>query len=380
MKENDFIEDQLAHAGEADNLPPEVLKMDRCRVTSQSDIAEEEFLFRLSGTPCFPRCELTTVTGPAKSGKTFLTSMIMACCARRQVLEWERVSEAPLRVCWMDTEQSCMTTKRILTGRVAKLVGQEPFPDEQYFVLNTRCLSIAERVDMFHLAVSTYEPDILIIDGIADLLDDINNGAAVTDLVQQLLAEASGGHCNITAIIHLNRTGERLGLRGWLGSVLMQKSYDMFNCERLAPSQTLSASMTFSRHSSTERTLYYEIDEQGLPYTAKKPDIRQRGGDGKFTSRNDSLCQTAGSKADSFCQTYILRSGGDNWQWDLRRLFADGLGTAVTLSLNDLKRSVMSKANIRSARYYEKLFEEACAQRIVKTMLDRGGRVLAAMP
>ena len=40
----------------------------------------------------------------------------------------------------------------------------------------------------------------------------------------------------------------------------------------------------------------------------------------------------------------------------------------------------MSKANIRSARYYEKLFEEACAQRIVKTMLDRGGRVLAAMP
>lgn len=228
MKENDFIEDQLAHAGEADNLPPEVLKMDRCRVTSQSDIAEEEFLFRLSGTPCFPRCELTTVTGPAKSGKTFLTSMIMACCARRQVLEWERVSEAPLRVCWIDTEQSC--------------------------------------------------------------------------------------------------------------------------------------------------------NEQGLPYTTKKPDIRQRGEDGKFTSRNDSLCQAAGSKADSFCQTYILRSGGDNWQWDLRRLFADGLGTAVTLSLDDLKRSVMSKANIRSARYYEKLFEEACAQRIVKTMLDRGGRVLAAMP
>ena len=95
-------------------------------------------------------------------------------------------------------------------------------------------------------------------------------------------------------------------------------------------------------------------------------------------SRHISL--TILKKADSFCQTYILRSGGDNWQWDLRRLFADGLGTAVTLSLDDLKRSVMSKANIRSARYYEKLFEEACAQRIVKTMLDRGGRVLAAMP
>ena len=39
-------------------------------------------------------------------GKTFFTSMLMACCAEKQVLELERIREQPLKVMWYDTEQS----------------------------------------------------------------------------------------------------------------------------------------------------------------------------------------------------------------------------------------------------------------------------------
>ena len=136
MGMKDLIQEQLLQAGGVSSVTPEILRMDGCRVTSQSDVPEEVFLFTLYGTPCFPRGDLTTVTGPAKSGKTFLVSMLMACCVERRVLAFERVREEPLRVLWLDTEQSRMTTKRILTERVMRLTGG--CPDEQFYVLNAR--------------------------------------------------------------------------------------------------------------------------------------------------------------------------------------------------------------------------------------------------
>ena len=125
----DLIREQLDRAEEACSVTPEVMKMDGCRLTSQSEVAEEVFLFKLFDTPCFPRGDLTTITGPAKSGKTFLVSMLMACCVKRQVLAFERVREEPLKVVWLDTEQSRMTTKRILTERVGKMVLTTDYAD-----------------------------------------------------------------------------------------------------------------------------------------------------------------------------------------------------------------------------------------------------------
>ena len=124
----------------------EVMKMDQCRLTSLSEVAEEEFLFKLFETPCFPRCDLTTITGPAKSGKTYVVSMLMACCVKRQVLAFERIREEPLKVVWLDTEQSRMTTKRILTERIGKMTGDtDGFPDEQFYALNVRGQTPEER-------------------------------------------------------------------------------------------------------------------------------------------------------------------------------------------------------------------------------------------
>ena len=80
----------------------------------------------LFGKKSFPRKDLTTFTGPAKSGKTFWTSILMACCAKtadseRKVLELQRIREEPLKVMWYDTKQSKLTTKNILANRIFKM-------------------------------------------------------------------------------------------------------------------------------------------------------------------------------------------------------------------------------------------------------------------
>ena len=380
----DFIQDQISHAGEPCMVTDEIVRMDACRLTSESDVQEEEFLFKFFGTPCFPRGDLTTVAGPAKSGKTFLMTMLMACCVKRQVLEFERIGEEPLKVLWFDTEQSRMTTKRILTDRVGRMTDYKgDFPDGQFYALNVRSLTPQEREDMLHLAIDTYAPDIVIIDGIADLLTDINNGPNAIELMQKLLAIASVKKCNITCAIHVNRTGERLNLRGWIGTVMVQKSYEVFNCEKVFKTKTFSTDLTFSRRFHLDRTLYFEIDDEGLPFTAEKPGTQQRDAQGKFTGKTGGIGLVSGEKLETFNQKYIVRhpeSGSDAWEWDLRLLFADAMGNRATVGCEDLRRCAMTNAHILSARYYDKLFAAAQELRILKTTLDCSGRVVVIMP
>ena len=189
MNNQDSVAEALSQAGQPTTVTPELLKLDKNRIASDTDAPEEEFLFKIFGIPCFPRGDLTTVTGPAKSGKTFFLSMLMACAVRRQVLALERIRQEPLRVMWYDTEQSRYTTKRILVDRIgALLAGEgdtEAFPDEQYYAFNMRDKMPKERVDYLSLAIETYRPDICIIDGIADMLEDINSGPDSVRLMQQ---------------------------------------------------------------------------------------------------------------------------------------------------------------------------------------------------
>ena len=80
MNENvmSLLDAELEHAGEGTALSPQMLLLEQLRITPEKELKPMEFLFRLFGKPCFPRGELVAITGKAKSGKTFVTSMLMA--------------------------------------------------------------------------------------------------------------------------------------------------------------------------------------------------------------------------------------------------------------------------------------------------------------
>lgn len=367
----DLIGQELQHAGEPAPITYELMKLDGDRITSETDIPEEVFLYQLSGTPCFPRGDLTTVTGPAKSGKTFLISMLMACAVKQQVLAWQRIGEKPLKVLWYDTEQSVNSTKRILVDRVGKLLedsGLQTFPDEQFYVFNVRRRTPEERMEYLEQAIRAYRPDLCIIDGIADLMRDINSGPESVELIQRLQALATTCDCNITTVIHLNRSGEKLNLRGWIGTVMVQKSFEVFNCEKVFNSRALAISMTFSRRYAMDEEFCYEIDDKGLP-AASDARRQKRDEQGRFSS--------GGTKdKTSFNKEYILDDAPDpKMPWDYRKLFTAAFGTAAFLGYDDLERRICELGNIRQKQYYYKLFAEAERQRIVRKESTRLGRV-----
>ena len=180
MKEvKKLLADELPLAGQPSAVTPQLLKLDGYRITAETQVPQEEFLMRMYGKPCLPRRDLTAVTGVEKCGKTFFISMLMACCAKRQVLELERISELPLKVMWYDTEQSRQSTKGIYVDRIGRMAqpeaDDEAVMDEGNFLIyNVRACTCKERMDYLLTGIETYHPDLVIIDNVSDLLPSVN--------------------------------------------------------------------------------------------------------------------------------------------------------------------------------------------------------------
>jgi hypothetical protein len=358
-----------------------MINLDRFRITSESEIQPKEYTMEFLGRPCFPRKDLSVFAGVAKTGKTFVTSMLMAAATTSEdepsVLALKRIRKEPLKVMWYDTEQSLETTKEIMVKRIAKMVGGT-FPDTQFFVFNVRAMTAEERKKMLGVAIESYRPDIVIVDGIADLLADINDGPKAIELISELLRLADKNNCNITVNIHLNRSGEKSNLRGWLGSMLLQKAFEVFNCAKVFKTDVLSVELFMSRKVNESVIFYYKINSQGLPESTGEPDTQQRDENGRFVSQETQKGRS-GLKFNSDYQ----RDDSDSdkgWSWDLRRLFSDAMQNSAMMGYDDLKTRVMKLGNIIRSSYYETVFAMAEEQGFVKKTQDRNLRVVVVMP
>ena len=382
-EEKKLLADELPLAGQLSAVTPQLLKLDGFRITSETVVPEEEFLMRMYGKPCLPRRDLTAVTGMEKCGKTFFTSMLMACCTKRQVLELERIREQPLKVMWYDTEQSRQSTKGIYVDRVGKMVQPEDsdnavIDETNYLIYNVRACTCKERMDYLLTGIETYHPDLVIVDNVSDLLPSVNDADESQRVIAQLMELATMGNCNIVVVIHVNRSGDKRNLRGWLGTVVLQKSFEVFYCEQVSISELYSVEQLLTRKYRMPEKMYYRITDEGLPEESDKPSLQSEDG-GNAQIRRKSNLYISTKQVGSFNQKYIIQNESNAekpYDWNVKMLFADAMGGCSCISPDMLRDKVMELSHIQMTHYYDKVFKEAETQGIVTTTLDRAGRVV----
>ena len=147
------------------------------------------------------------LSGKAKSGKTFVSSILMALSYRSQVLSLERIEPKRLHVLWYDTEQSEESTQDILRSRIIPMTGRKEsqFEMDGFDIFNVRAEDVDQRLPMLEVAVRQYHPDLVIVDGIRDLVADINDGVVAQNCIERLMRLASGERCCIVCILHQNK-------------------------------------------------------------------------------------------------------------------------------------------------------------------------------
>ena len=249
--------------------------LERLRITPEKALPPLRFLFNIFGKPCFPRGELVAVTGKAKSGKTLFNSMLMACCACRRVLYVERSPEeddaTPLRCLWYDTEQSEQSTQDILKSRILKMTDSTNLQDSLN-VFNVRCLNYKERWRLFETAVRKYRPALVVLDGVRDLLADINDGVRAQEIVEQLMRLAQETNCCLVCVLHQNKGAEDRNLRGWIGTELMNKAFEVYSCEKVKPENIFVVEQTHTRKYDLGHLMFFRMDDvTELPVPCNAP-------------------------------------------------------------------------------------------------------------
>ena len=356
------LDAELEHAGEETALSPKMLLLEQLRITPEKQLKPMEFLFHLYGKPCFPKRELVAITGKAKSGKTFVTSMLMACCQSRDVLAFQRIGDEPLRVLWYDTEQSDESTQDILKNRVMRMVDGD---GKLFDIFNVRGVAWKERRDLLREAVTRCKPDLVIVDGIRDLVNDINDGVLAQEVMEELMHLATERNCCIVCVLHQNKSGEDHNLRGWIGTELMNKAFEVYSCEKLLPQRIFSLEQTLTRKYDIERTMYFEVGDDGLPVSCGVPT------DGGSKDKADGYPQL---NAD-----YIRHDEHDQWQVDVRRLFSDAIGGRQQVTGAELRSEVCRLSNIRSWKFYNSLLEQAVNGEVIMKSYDHAAHVIYAL-
>ena len=377
-----LVQTELAKAGRDTQLQHQLDDLEQLRITPEKEIPPMQFLFQMFCKPCFPRGELVGITGKAKSGKTFVSSILMSLCFKDEVLSLRRLDPSPLHVMWFDTEQSEESTQDILRHRILPMIsdtaadtpGLPPsataFPQDSFHIFNVRSRPWQERLPLMEAAVRHFLPDLVILDGIRDLVNDINDGVMAQEVVERIMHIASDTHCCLVCILHQNKSSEDKNLRGFLGTELKNKAFEVYECVK-DEGRTFTWAQTDTRKYDIIDKLRFCVDDAGIPqlFSPQAP-MHQP------PSAHYSLPDTR----PEFNADYVLQREGKNVTLDLKRLFSDAFHPGEILQASVLQARIMNMAHITSFRFYGFRLNEAKSMGIIEQARDSKNHVIYTCP
>lgn len=166
------------------------------------------------------------VTGKAKSKKTFLMVMVIAACLKDDAFQDTIRCDLPTdkrRIIVIDTEQSKYHVwKRLNT--VASLCG--PVDLDAVEVYSFREFPPSKRTELIEHISDSGNPakniGLIIIDGIRDLIHDINDPKEATYISTKLMQWTTLADCHIITVLHQNKGDQNA--RGHVGTELVNKA------------------------------------------------------------------------------------------------------------------------------------------------------------
>ena len=366
-----LVLEELALAGCSPEQEQLLKRLESRRITPDRELPQMEFLFRLK-KPCFARGELVAVSGKAKSGKTFVCSVLMTLCFSPQVLSLERSSAEPLSVMWYDTEQSEESTQDILKNRILPMAGiaEADFPSDHFQIFNVRADSFSDRLKMLELAVPRYKPDLVILDGIRDLVADINDGVVAQDVVERLMHLASENRCCIVCVLHQNKSVEDRNLRGWIGTELKNKSFEVYECAKSAE-RIFTWTQTDTRKYDITDKVQFSVDEGGIPYLCTPEQLLEAQYEAQRKATEQMQRQgRATTKYPDFNPRYMIGKQGRKHVFDVKLLFSDAMTPGTIYSDDALKKQIKLLSNIMKDDIYRECLQRALDDKIILQSYD----------
>lgn len=209
--------------------------------------------------------DFSCIIGKAKSKKTFLITLFVAAFLKGSINKL-KVTKHPgkKRIIWFDTEQNKYHVYKAFK-RALRLSND--VREHDIVVYDLRPYSPQERQQMIHVALTEANPQkdiaFAVIDGIRDLVTDINNPEQATDCVTWLMKVTEEMELHICTVLHQNKGDNNA--RGHLGTEIINKAGSVLSVQRCSRNQSVSVVKAEYCRDKDFETFAFTVDPAGLP-------------------------------------------------------------------------------------------------------------------
>ena len=245
------------------------------RVTDEYAVPPE--ILQVNGSTIGTLGNFSASTGKAKSKKTFNVSAIVAAAlSNREVLRYTAAfPDDKRKVLYVDTEQSkyhCIKVmKRIL--QLAGLPTDKVCPNLIFVALREKSPEERRRIISYMLA-HLKDVGLVVIDGIRDLMYDINNPTESTEIINMLMQWSSQYNLHIHTVLHLNKGDDNT--RGHIGTELNNKAETVLQVTKSQTDSNISEVKAMHIRDKEFEPFAFRINAESLPELVGNYDFNKK--------------------------------------------------------------------------------------------------------
>lgn len=216
--------------------------------TWDNEPEEKEPLVSFNQTKVLSRGNISLLTAPAGKGKSNVCATIWSACTGFFGDSLGFSVPDSLKVLFIDTEMcnrdSWVTRKRALFR--AGIASGDPVPENLHWH-NIRAIpTIDQKTDYFFQEIDSGKYDLIILDGIGDLVSNVNDSEECNNVVSRLCAIVHKRNIGVLVTLHTNPNDFSGKPRGHLGSELWRKVESNLIIESVKGSETRKITTSFS--------------------------------------------------------------------------------------------------------------------------------------
>lgn len=258
----DYINQFKEDAKKVEQSQPEIM-LESARITIDKDIKPPPPVIQIDNLSVYPvtiftEGNISVIKGKAKARKSFALAMITAASLSDNVVLKKFISRTNGVIVYFDTEQSSFYVQQAY-HRIAQLTNGNRIND-RFFCYGLRKYNPAERLELIEWIFNNM-PNLgmVIIDGIRDLIKDINSPDESTMISSKLLKWSEESKAHIVTVLHENPSDGKL--RGHIGTELMNKAETVIRIEKIEKDTTISKISCDMMRGLDFDPIYFTINE-----------------------------------------------------------------------------------------------------------------------
>lgn len=254
------------------------LCIEESAVRAAGDCSQASAVLRVDGSVIGTLGNFSASIGKAKSKKTFNVAALTAAAMTNGTVLHYRASfpEGKRGILYIDTEQGRPHCQQVLR-RILRLAGlpEEQDPDN-LVMLTLRKFPPDMRLAIVDHAIGTIPHlGLVIIDGIRDLLYDINSPKEATDIISRFMQWTDDRQIHIHTILHQNKNDENA--RGHIGTELNNKAETVMQIEVDKEERSISVVEAIHIRDREFEPFAFRINSETLPELVEPYQPRKRG-------------------------------------------------------------------------------------------------------